>query len=85
LLSVKVIRNIESNRIGVKSLSGSCDIQVMDKSGSTFMISTGKGSELNLSFGSLFQSEALKINLIVGIIVIIITTIVILFIILYCY
>jgi pyruvate/oxaloacetate carboxyltransferase len=31
--AVKAIRNIESDSIGIKSLSGSCDIKVKDKLG----------------------------------------------------
>jgi hypothetical protein len=42
--AIKVIRNIESNSIGVKSLSESCDIQVEDKTGYKFYISIDKRS-----------------------------------------
>jgi hypothetical protein len=39
-----IIRNIESNSIGIKSLSESYDIQVEDKTGYKFYISVDEGS-----------------------------------------
>jgi hypothetical protein len=42
--AMKVIKNVESNSVGVKFLSGSCDIQVEDKTVYRFYISVDKGS-----------------------------------------
>jgi hypothetical protein len=42
--AIKVIKNIESNSVGVKSLSRSCDVQVEDKTGYKFYISVDEGS-----------------------------------------
>jgi hypothetical protein len=42
--AIKVIKNIESNSIRVKSLSGSCDMQVEDKTGYRFYISVDEES-----------------------------------------
>jgi hypothetical protein len=41
--TINIIKNVESNSVGVKSLSGSCDIQVEDKMGYRFYISWMKG------------------------------------------
>jgi hypothetical protein len=138
--AIKAIKNTKSNSIGIKSLSGSCDIKVKDKLGYQLYISVDEGSYrffndlqgiscnligegsytdcsdkepkdikpkdqgfdeaaekivdtsnsaivssgLDLSFGSLFQSKAKQIALIVSIIVIVVVAI-ILFIIIYCY
>jgi hypothetical protein len=50
--AIEVIKNIESNLVGVKSLSGSCDIQVEDKTGYRFYVSVDKGS---FNFSMTFQ------------------------------
>jgi hypothetical protein len=41
---IKIIKNVESNSIGIKSLSGSCDIQVDDKTGYKSFILIDEGS-----------------------------------------
>jgi hypothetical protein len=41
------IKNVESNSVGVKSLSGSCDIQVEDKTRYRFYISVDKYFKYN--------------------------------------
>jgi hypothetical protein len=41
--AIKVIKNIESNSVGVKLLSGSCDIQVENKMGYKIYISVDEG------------------------------------------
>jgi hypothetical protein len=50
--AIKVIKNVESNSVGVKLLSGSCDIQVEDKTGYRFYISMDKGF---VDFSMIFQ------------------------------
>jgi hypothetical protein len=42
--AIKAIKNTESNSIGIKSLSGSCDIKVKDKLGYQLYISVDEGS-----------------------------------------
>jgi hypothetical protein len=41
---VKLINNTESNSVGIKSLSGSCDLKIQDKAGSIIIISVDEGS-----------------------------------------
>jgi hypothetical protein len=38
-MAIKLINNIESNSVGIKSLSGSCDLKIQDKAGSIIIIS----------------------------------------------
>jgi hypothetical protein len=41
---VKLINNTESNSVGIKSLSGFCDLKIQDKVGSIIIIFINKGS-----------------------------------------
>jgi hypothetical protein len=43
-MAVKLINNTESNSVGIKSLSGSCDLKIQDKAGSMIIISIDEGS-----------------------------------------
>jgi hypothetical protein len=43
-MAVKLINNTESNSVGIKSLSGSCDLKIQDKAGSIIIISIYKES-----------------------------------------
>jgi hypothetical protein len=43
-LSIKLINNTESNSVGIKSLSGSCDVKIQDKAGLITIISIDEGS-----------------------------------------
>jgi hypothetical protein len=43
-MTVKLINNTESNSVGIKSLSGSCDLIIQDKAGSIIIISINEGS-----------------------------------------
>jgi hypothetical protein len=38
-MAVKFLNNTESNSVGIKSLSGSCDLKIQDKTGSIIIIS----------------------------------------------
>jgi hypothetical protein len=42
--AIKIIKNVESNSVGIKSLLGFCDVQVEDKTGYKSFISIDKGS-----------------------------------------
>jgi hypothetical protein len=42
-MAVKLINNTESNSVGIKSLSGPCDLKIQDKAGSIIMISIDEG------------------------------------------
>jgi hypothetical protein len=42
-MAIKLINNTESNSVGIKSLSGSCDLKIQDKAGSIIIISIDKG------------------------------------------
>jgi hypothetical protein len=41
---LKIIKNVESNSVGIKSLLGFCDVQVEDKTGYKSFISIDEGS-----------------------------------------
>jgi hypothetical protein len=43
-MAIKLINNTESNSVGIKSLSGSCDLKIQDKAGSIIIISVDEGS-----------------------------------------
>jgi hypoxanthine-guanine phosphoribosyltransferase len=43
-MTVKLINNTESNSVGIKSLSESCDLKIQDKASSMIIISIDKGS-----------------------------------------
>jgi hypothetical protein len=43
-MAVKLINNTESNSVGIKSLSGSCDLKIQDKASSMIIISIDEGS-----------------------------------------
>jgi hypothetical protein len=43
-IAIKLINNTESNSVGIKSLSGSCDLKIQDKAGSIIIISIDEGS-----------------------------------------
>jgi hypothetical protein len=43
-MAIKLINNTESNSMGIKSLSGSCDLKIQDKAGSIIIISIDEGS-----------------------------------------
>jgi hypothetical protein len=43
-MAVKLINNTESNLVGIKSLSGSCDLKIQDKACSIIIISIDEKS-----------------------------------------
>jgi hypothetical protein len=43
-MAVKLINNTESNSVGIKSLSGSCDLKIQDKSSSMIIIYIHEGT-----------------------------------------
>jgi hypothetical protein len=43
-MAIKLINNTKSNSVGIKSLSGSCDLKIQDKAGSMIIISIDEGS-----------------------------------------
>jgi hypothetical protein len=47
--AIKVYKNVESNSVGVKSLSGSCDIQVEDKVESVWKLSVQRKYHLKMA------------------------------------
>jgi hypothetical protein len=51
-IAVKLINNIKFNSVGIKSLSGSCDLKIQDKAHSMIIISIDEG--LYRFFANLF-------------------------------
>jgi hypothetical protein len=43
-MAVKLINNTKSNSVGIKSLSGSCDLKIQDKTNSIIIIFIAEGS-----------------------------------------
>jgi hypothetical protein len=55
-IAIKIINNTESNSVGIKSLSGSCDLKIQDKASSIIIISVGGLSSLPTR---MYESELL--------------------------
>jgi hypothetical protein len=51
-MAIKLINNTKSNSVGIKSLSGSCDLKIQDKTGSLIIICIDEGSYI--FFGDLY-------------------------------
>jgi hypothetical protein len=47
-IAVKLTNNIEFNLVGIKSLSGPCDLKIQDKAGYLIIISNDEGSYADL-------------------------------------
>jgi hypothetical protein len=46
-ITIKLINNTKSNSVGIKSLSGSCDLKIQDKASSIIIISIDEDQGFN--------------------------------------